>query len=151
MYIKKWFGGALKDQKYTATDLDLKSQEKEKSEITFESDKELLERSLSVRIGSDLIGYIIKKNGIWGWMQVKEASSCFGIEILDTETMIAITEKLKELNGVSDVQIEIKRLEQRLLQLEMMNSVYLTSQQVKEIVDEVENTRAKLKVLRALK
>ncbi len=149
--IRELFFGGSKDQKYPGPELDTQAEVNKEPKITFESDKELLERKRGVKIGDDFIGYIIKSDGVWGWLQVKEASN-YKIEILSTETLIAITEKLKELNCCSDTQAEIERLEARLMQLEMRNMPYqmIEREKIASITNEICEIRSRLSMLRGL-
>ncbi len=95
MGIKEWLFG--EGDAFVSSEQQVigKSEERKEPEITFESDKELLERKRDVMIGDEVIG-CINKNSHDGLYEFKHTRM-----YLSMKAMIAITEKLKELNGCS--------------------------------------------------
>lgn len=148
MGIKDWFCGEGDAYVSPTQQVIGKSEEKKDPEITFESDKEVLEKCRYVKIGNQVIGYLVTKDGKWEWLQIKqECVLSYNIDIikqLSMEKMIAITEKLKELNGCSDVRVETAKLEQRLMRLESTNIINLTYEQHINITKEINETRKRL-------
>lgn len=95
MGIKEWFYGwpvnsGIKDANPKVDKLE---------EITFESDEEVLKTPRYVKFSNEVIGYLKYSRGRWCWRQ--ETRGALVPREVGLKTMIAITDKLKELNSDS--------------------------------------------------
>ena len=72
--------------------------------VTFESEAEMLKKARHVKVGCNLVGYLVFINGNWEFQQ---KSGTYTID-----TLLSITEKLEELNGCFNANRLKERLEQ---------------------------------------